>query len=84
MGANLTQAQKDALGPDYENKVKYLRGKEITEYRVRKQRLGDIVNSAPVFLDDVIYAGGNDGMLHAFDADHGRGGLRLRAEPGFR
>ncbi|HSO59490.1 MAG TPA: PilC/PilY family type IV pilus protein [Desulfobacterales bacterium] len=71
MGATLTQDQKDALGPDYENKVKHLRGKEITGYRVRKQRLGDIVNSAPVFLDDVIYAGGNDGMLHAFDANTG-------------
>jgi Tfp pilus tip-associated adhesin PilY1 len=29
------------------------------------------VNSAPVFLDDVIYAGSNDGMLHAFDATTG-------------
>jgi type IV pilus assembly protein PilY1 len=63
---DLTQAQKDALGTTPADKVKYLRGEEITGYRIRKQRLGDIVNSAPVFLDDVIYAGGNDGMLHAF------------------
>ena len=52
------------------------------------------MNSAPVFLDDVIYAGGNDGMLHAFDADTGVeifayvpnlvfGNLNLLTEPGY-
>ena len=51
--------------------MKYLRGEAVSGYRYRSQKLGDIVNSAPVFLDDVIYAGGNDGMLHAFDADTG-------------
>jgi type IV pilus assembly protein PilY1 len=68
---NLTQAQKDALVSDYENKVKHLRGGAVSGYRYRSQKLGDIVNSAPVFLDDVIYAGGNDGMLHAFNAATG-------------
>ena len=73
---NLSDSQKTALGADLPNKVKYLRGGAITgptayTYRYRSQKLGDIVNSAPVFSDDVIYAGGNDGMLHAFDAGTG-------------
>jgi type IV pilus assembly protein PilY1 len=68
---NLSHPQKTALGSALGNKVKYLRGEAVSGYRYRSQKLGDIVNSAPVFLDDVIYAGGNDGMLHAFDADTG-------------
>jgi type IV pilus assembly protein PilY1 len=67
----LSDAQKTALGSDLGNKVKYLRGGTVSSYRIRSQKLGDIVNSAPVFLDDVIYAGANDGMLHAFDASTG-------------
>jgi hypothetical protein len=35
------------------------------------QKLSDIVHSSPVYHDGVLYAGGNDGMLHAFDADTG-------------
>ena len=31
--------------------------------------LGDIVHSSPVYHDDVVYVGANDGMLHAFLAD---------------
>jgi len=72
--ASLTDSQKTALdkNPDKAaSKVKYLRGEEITDYRSRTQKLGDIVNSAPVFQDDVIYAGANDGMLHAFNAATG-------------
>jgi len=34
-------------------------------------KLGDIVHSSPVFKNGVLYSGGNDGMLHAFDADTG-------------
>jgi len=42
-------------------------------------KLGDIVHSAPTFnrythagsQHSIVYAGGNDGMLHAFDADTG-------------
>ncbi|RPJ13250.1 MAG: hypothetical protein EHM37_07695, partial [Deltaproteobacteria bacterium] len=30
-------------------------------------RLGDIVHSAPVFSHGILYAGSNDGMLHAFN-----------------
>jgi type IV pilus assembly protein PilY1 len=34
--------------------------------------LGDIVHSSPIFRDGVLYAGGNDGMLHAFSAKDGK------------
>ncbi len=68
---NLSVAQKTALGSDPGNKVEYLRGGEVSGYRYRSQKLGDIVSSAPVFVDDVVYSGGNDGMLHAFDAKTG-------------
>jgi type IV pilus assembly protein PilY1 len=45
----------------------------------RDFKLGDIVHSAPIFQSfthagteyGMVYAGGNDGMLHAFDADTG-------------
>lgn len=89
---SLSVPQKTALGSGLGNKVKYLRGETVNGYRSRTQKLGDIVNSAPVFLDDVIYAGGNDGMLHAFDATTGMeifayvpnlvfGNLKLLTEP---
>jgi type IV pilus assembly protein PilY1 len=68
---NLSAAQRALLGADPGNKVKYLRGGEVSGYRYRSQKLGDIVSSAPVFMDDVVYSGGNDGMLHAFDAKTG-------------
>ena len=52
---------------------------KINELTTRDTKLGDIVHSAPVFhsyvKDDtthkMIYAGANDGMLHAFNADTG-------------
>ncbi|MBF0257946.1 MAG: PQQ-binding-like beta-propeller repeat protein [Desulfamplus sp.] len=34
--------------------------------------LGDIVHSAPLYHNNVIYVGANDGMLHAFNADTGK------------
>jgi type IV pilus assembly protein PilY1 len=67
----LSEAQRALLGADPGNKIKYLRGGEVSGYRYRSQKLGDIVSSAPVFMDDVVYSGGNDGMLHAFDAKTG-------------
>jgi type IV pilus assembly protein PilY1 len=90
----LTDFQKAALGTEPAEKVKYLRGGAVKGCRNRSQKLGDIVNSAPVFLDDVIYAGGNDGMLHAFDANTGAelfayvpnlvfGNLKLLADPAY-
>ena len=65
---NLTAAQQAALGSDYGDKVRYISGDSVAGYRTRSQKLGDIVNSAPVFADGMVYSGGNDGMLHAFDA----------------
>ena len=38
---------------------------------VRDTALADIVHSAPLYYGDVIYTGGNDGMLHAFNATTG-------------
>lgn len=34
-------------------------------------KLGDIVHSAPVYLNNVIYVGANDGMMHALNAADG-------------
>ena len=65
---SLSTAQQAALGSDYADKIRYLSGDSVAGYRTRSQKLGDIVNSAPVFMDDVVYSGANDGMLHAFDA----------------
>ncbi|MHC4072999.1 MAG: PilC/PilY family type IV pilus protein, partial [Planctomycetota bacterium] len=82
---DLTTVQKDLLvdgaEADYTaatNRLNYLRGDVGNEvknggtFRNRYQRLGDIVHSSPVFENDVLYAGGNDGMMHAFDAGDGR------------
>lgn len=35
---------------------------------IRHSKLGDIVHSAPVFHNGIVYVGANDGMLHAFKA----------------
>lgn len=54
-------------------------------FRIRKSVLGDIVNSVPLYAESkagasaasgsgrraAVYAGANDGMLHAFDAEDG-------------
>lgn len=95
----------DGLGAD---RLAYLRGDDSLEtsnggsFRSRSTTLGDVINSAPVFVGDpnflypetwpgtsppetsysafieaeegrtpIVYAGGNDGMLHAFNADTG-------------
>jgi len=51
-------------------------------FRIRKSVLGDIVNSVPLYAESraasgsrrrpAVYAGANDGMLHAFDAEDGK------------
>lgn len=83
-----TPAQSSALGGS--TVVNYLRGDQSNErqnggtFRDRLKRLGDIVNSSPVFVRDrqplpsvtpesrdMVYVGANDGMLHAFDARTG-------------
>ena len=73
---SLTDAQKALIT---ENEVNYLRGDSSLEsqednggsFRDRYYKLGDIVHSAPLFEENVLYVGANDGMVHAFDADTG-------------
>ena len=83
----LSDDQQTALGSDLvddstseQNAVKilnYLRGDRSNEeqnggaFRDRFQVLGDIVHSSPVYHEGMLYAGGNDGMLHAFNAASG-------------
>jgi Tfp pilus tip-associated adhesin PilY1 len=82
---NLTDAQKSLIDPNWasddtpaRNIMSYLHGDTSNEernggaLRSRFSVLGDIVHSAPVFKNDIVYAGGNDGMLHAFDAHTGQ------------
>ena len=80
-----TTLQVEALTPDWsasaaaspENLVNYLRGEQTHEFknagpfRDRTSRLGDIVNSSPLYYAGMLYVGGNDGMLHALDAESG-------------
>ncbi|MBT3176492.1 MAG: hypothetical protein HOG03_13685 [Desulfobacula sp.] len=86
---NLTALQKTSIdsNPDV---VDFIRGKEISGFRSRQKKLGDIVHSAPLLVigdsmdndsdsdideedeeSGLIFTGGNDGMLHAFDAQTG-------------
>ncbi|MGW8300686.1 MAG: PilC/PilY family type IV pilus protein [Desulfobacterales bacterium] len=64
---DLTADQKGMLGPDAENVVNFIRGEDPGGGN-RANMLGDIVHSAVVFIDDVVYVGANDGMLHAINA----------------
>lgn len=60
-------------------------GTTSTKYRIRTTRLGDIVGSSPLYVGApsanvsgasdrsvMVYVGGNDGMLHAFNAGTGK------------
>jgi len=72
------QALLDADANTAQDILNYIRGDAANEqsngggFRDRNSKLGDIVHSSPVFFKDVIYAGGNDGMLHAFNAANGQ------------
>ncbi len=66
----LTPEQQADLDQD-PNVVDYIKGQEISGFRARSQKLGDIVHSSPVFENDAVYVGANDGMLHAFDVNNG-------------
>ena len=72
------QLQLDGDPATAEDILNYLRGDASNEqqnggiFRTRDKRLGDIVHSSPTYFDDVIYAGANDGMLHAFNALSGQ------------
>ncbi|MEW6076336.1 MAG: PilC/PilY family type IV pilus protein [Thermodesulfobacteriota bacterium] len=79
---NLSPEQKKFLGTtdgERQRLIDFLKGDRSQEehnggpLRDRVSRLGDIVHSAPVHVmyadgNDYLYVGGNDGMLHAFDA----------------
>ena len=83
----LTDFQKTALCPGWETDrevsargeriVSYLRGGIVEGFRKRPGALGDFVHCSPVVVSGgaqrkgIVYAGGNDGMLHAFDAETG-------------
>jgi len=72
------QLQLDGDPATAEEILNYLRGDTTNEqqnggiFRNRNKVLGDIVHSSPTYFDDVIYAGANDGMLHAFNAFTGQ------------
>ena len=67
-GSEVSENQQSILGSDFENIIDFVRGnEEIDNFRIRTSLLGDIVHSSPVFEAGVIYAGANDGMLHAFE-----------------
>jgi type IV pilus assembly protein PilY1 len=68
---DLTDDQKEKLSPDPKKVVEFIRGKDPGGSGNRDNMLGDIVHSSPVFIDDVVYVGANDGMLHAFKAVDG-------------
>jgi type IV pilus assembly protein PilY1 len=78
---DLTDAQKQKLGSDLsagsaadlqaENIANFIRGKDFEGTDNREPMLGDVVHSSPVFEDDAVYVGANDGMLHAFDVNSG-------------
>ncbi len=67
---SLSNHEKTLLNND-PSLVEYIRGKDVTGFRTRTQKLGDLVHSAPTLLGDYIYVGGNDGMLHAFNKNTG-------------
>ncbi len=70
----LTRATAPAVsGADNAGYVRGVRTLELTNggtLRNRRTVLGDIVNSSPAYDPETstVYVGGNDGMLHAFDA----------------
>jgi Tfp pilus tip-associated adhesin PilY1 len=75
---NLTSDQRTDLDSNWEtdptlaqNLVEYVRGREIGGFRPRAGKLGDIVHSTPLLIDDTLFVGANDGMLHGFNATTG-------------
>ncbi|MCF8111454.1 MAG: hypothetical protein K9J85_08190 [Desulfobacteraceae bacterium] len=76
----------DSGSPNYQKLISFVRGEEVFDCRSRISRdgnvwkLGDIISSSPTVVnhydDDnklmyrMVYAGSNDGMLHAFRLGH--------------
>jgi type IV pilus assembly protein PilY1 len=69
---DLTEDQKKDLGNDAEDTLEFIRGKDPESGKNRVNIMGDVVHSSPVFFDDVVYFGANDGMLHAVNAKNGK------------
>ncbi|MFA5700249.1 MAG: PilC/PilY family type IV pilus protein [Desulfuromonas sp.] len=80
---SLTDSQIALLGADAADILNYIRGNDSNEekkggtFRNRTSRLGDIVHSSPVYHEGVLYAGANDGMLHAIIAEGADAGKEL-------
>lgn len=79
-----TAAQTSVLTPDIADYLRGDRSKEQPDttpstgriYRQRTSLLGTIVDSSPTYVKasdgtETVYAGANDGMMHAFDANTG-------------
>jgi type IV pilus assembly protein PilY1 len=78
---SLTTYQQNDLGADETertNLINFIRGDYSNDqnysggFRARMTRLGDIVHSQPVYVNGYLYVGGNDGMLHVFNASNGQ------------
>ncbi len=74
---SLSTFQQNALGADgvaRENMINFIRGDFSNDenhngsLRARVSRLGDIVHSEPKYVNEYLYVGANDGMLHVFSA----------------
>lgn len=81
--ANLSTTQQAAIGDSTRGPsiLNYVRGQRTNEapsglgFRARSSVLGPLIHSTPRYYEYATYArvfvGGNDGMLHVFDADVG-------------
>jgi len=78
--SDLSATQQAALGS--QTMLDFIRGDTTNEggiYRDRATVMGDIIHSSPVYIpyhvsdlsQDRVYVGGNDGMLHVFNAGTG-------------
>ena len=73
---SLTAGQKSLINNN-SAVVDFIRGAQVSGMRNRPlingkvDKLGDLVHSAPTLVNNTIFVGGNDGMLHAFDAGTG-------------
>ena len=60
-----------------EDTLNFIRGDDSYEahnggsFRDRLHKLGDLIHSAPRYFNDILFVGGNDGMLHAVDSNTG-------------
>jgi len=101
--SSLSEQQRISLHTTYQEAEKilnFLRGDDSNcqlnggLFRNRSGKLGDLVHSAPILEDGILYVGGNDGMMHAFDSSSGielfayvpnlvYSNLRFLAEPSY-